>query len=514
MDLLILESANEEPIIRGAANRLGIGAPAPVRGQSDNRIRTNSVNGPGPGTLAQTNSNVSTSSAPVGQADDRIVYPFKIRHLGKSFKGEDSSYVLYAPTAQNRQEWCEKIILAKERHAASLHAQNAEPFSIKVLADCAFGLPDSVTPAPRPPTIRGTPLYRAIKEVEDRFASLPRPAPLTRAQVNCATAFTNPFKKSMIAVGTDAGVFITETENPRGWRVSLRLKNVTQIAVLEEFNLFLVLADKALVAFQLSAVCQPTNGPPSSLEEKKKAPQKLSGARDVGFFATGRMKERILVFYKKREAMSSTFKVLEPVLQKSTEKKSRWGVRSSRGSADFFREFDEFYTPGDCYGLNLFHSSLAIQSSKGFEVLTLDKKQPVSVPELKAPHVANIAARVSGLKPLGMFRIAEGEFLLVYEECAVYCNKHGDVSRSVVMNFVGKGKAAALYGPFLLVFDPGFVEVRNAENGRLRQVVAARECRLLDDGGAGKRGIKVGMIHPVTERQLVVELEVKKGLTE
>lgn len=371
MDLLILESTNDDPIVKNTANRLGLSAPVPVRGQSEGRLRNNSGSGPGPGTLSHTSSGVSTLSAPVpngrsatatslDQRDDRVVYPFKIKHLGRPFKTEESTYTLFAPTAQVRQEWCEKIIKAKEQHAASLHAQNAEPFRIRVLADCAFAT-ETISHMPKPPVIRGTPLNRAIQEVEERYASLPRPNPICRSTVNCATSFTNHFQKQMIAVGTDNGVFVTESDNPRGWRRAFGIPKVTQIAVLEEFSVFLILTDKALVAFHLDVICPPTSGPTSD-PTKTRPPQKLSGARDIGFFTTGRMKERTLVFYKKREAMSSTFKVLEPVLQKATEKRSRWG---RKGSTDFFREFDEFYIPADCYGLNLFHSSMAIHTAKG-----------------------------------------------------------------------------------------------------------------------------------------------------
>jgi hypothetical protein len=228
------------------------------------------------------------------------------------------------------------------------------------------------------------------------------------------------------------------------------------------------------------------------------------------------MKERTLVFYKKREGLSSTFKVLEPVYQKSTEKKSRiW----KSGRTEFFREYDEFYIPTDCFGINLFHSSLAISTAKGFEVLTLDKKQPWSVPDLKQPHVATIASRLQNQDPLGMFRLSDQEFLLCYEECAVYVNKNGDISRSVIMEFVGKAKSAAMYGPYVLLFDPDFIEIRNAQNGRLRQVISGRDVKCLDDGLSGgsshNRTIKLSLQHPQQERcQVVVELVLNEGQKE
>ena len=317
------------------------------------------------------------------------------------------------------------------------------------------------------------------------------------------------------------------------------MTNVTQIAVLEEFNLFLLISDKVLIAYHLDAVCSPSgNIVPANDSSSRRAPQKLSGSRDVGFFATGRMKDRALVFYKKRDGIASNFKVLEPVLQKSTTSRSRFLPSSSRrGQTEFFREYDEFYIPADCYGMNLFQSTLAISTARGVEVLNLDKKQPWSVPNLRSEsgetqaHLSSIASRIQNLKPLGMFRLSESEFLVTFEECAVYVNKHGDVSRGVVMEFVGKAQSACLHGQYLILFDEDFVEIRDAQNGRLKQVIAGREIKMLDDGGGGRgsgvdsatlgaganglgmssgsvsRTVKVVLQHPEYERShVVVEL--------
>ncbi|KAI5843398.1 CNH domain-containing protein [Morchella snyderi] len=523
MDLLVLESTNDDPVMRSAANRLGIGGPTAANKAivQPANLRQNT----GIADLKHSNTNLSALSVSTAPGrlvttlpdpnNDRVMFPFRIKHLGnpsRSLKADDNTYTLYAPTAGNRQEWCEKIIQAKEKHAAALYTQNAEPFRLKVMADTAFGYETAAASGPNPIVVRGTPLDRAIDEVEKRFQNEPRKPVMCRASVNCATAFTVQFKKEMVAIGTDYGVYTAAADNPREWKRAINILRVTQIAVLEEFSLFLVLADKSLIAYHLDTVVELGDGGVGG-DVKQRPPQKLSGGRDVGFFATGRMKERSLVFYKRRDGLNSTFKVLEPVFPKAPEKKSRF---SRKGTTEFFRDYGDFYIPTDCYGINLFQSSLAIQTSKGFEVMTLDKKQPWSVPELKASHVNDIAIRLQGQKPLGMFRLSEIEFLLCYEECGVYVNKHGDVSRGVIMEFVGKAKSVAIYGPYILVFDSDFVEIRNAENGRLRQVIAGRDCRCIDDaqsgGSAGTRTIKVAMAHPEVEgRQLVVELLLNEG---
>ncbi|KAF3045191.1 hypothetical protein E8E12_010547 [Didymella heteroderae] len=515
MDLLVLESEDDDPVVR--SNLKGI---APVNRIAPGAGRTTSSSGPGSLTHTATSTSMGSTSTGTsgktmvnntnleGAKDEKILYPFKVKHLGKE------TYTLYASSAQNRADWCDKIIIAKTRHAAALFAQNAEPFRLRVMADAAFAY-DSVMPTTRGITIKGTPLDRSIDEVEKLFANSGRPVPICRARVNCATAFNQPYGKHIVAVGTDIGVYISDYDNPRGWTKAIQIPRVTQIAVLEQFSLMLLISDKSLIAYHLDAVC-PVSGVTPSSDSTRRAPQKLSGARDIGFFATGTMKDRTLVFYKKREGLSSTFKVLEPVYQKSTEKKSRiW----KSGRTEFFREYDEFYIPADCYTINLFHSSLAISTAKGFEVMTLDKKQPWSVPDLKQQHVATIASRLTNQDPLGMFRLSDQEFLLCYEECAVYINKNGDISRSVIMEFVGKAKSAAMYGPYVLLFDPDFVEIRNAQNGRLRQVIAGRDVKCLDDGLSGTTGhhrtIKMSLQHPQVERcQVVVELVLNEGQKE
>lgn len=540
MPLLFLESANDDPV----AKQKSLTAPltrttaAAGSGTQLNKVPTNGSDRPG---LEHTNTASSvTRLTSVSQDDGKIIYPFRIKHLGHEI------YTLYASSAQERAAWCSAIIEAKTRHARALHAQNAEPFRLRVISDGAFAY-DSASPLGRQPSvpIKGTPLDRAIREMEQVYGPGRGPPPVCRATVNCACAFTS-FGKSLIAVGTDYGVYISEASNPRGWIRSVQISKVTQIAVLEDFSVCLLIADRSLISYPLDVVAPVSNFPAPAHDNPRRAPQRL--AKDVAFFATARMKDRMLLFYKRKEGMHNTFKVLEPVFQKATASRSRlFGGRRGGGGAgttESFRDFDEFYIPTDCFSLNLFQTYIAVATSKGFELLTLDKKVTQSIPrDLGEPAVANIASRIKDPHPLGMFRLNDQEFLLAYGDCAVYVDKHGEISRTLIMEYSGKhrsrARAATMFGQYLLLFNDDYVEVRNAENGRLRQIIAGRDVRCLDYGFRGPTGgslqpppapplglggaaqqdakgtVKICMSHPeVPGGQIVLEMLLNDGHAE
>ena len=228
MDLLALEGTLDDAVPKSSVKKIGAVTTVAARAQSANDTRhqrSTSNQDPGPGTLTQAKMNVSmstiattssgknsvASAGPDPPRDEKLLYPFRVKHLGQDV------YTLYALNFQSRQDWCEKILEAKRKHAASLFVQNAEPFRLRVIADTAFAY-DSLSGGPKDTIVSGTPLDRAIREAEKAFpATEPRPGPVCRAAVNCATEFVPLYGKAMIAIGTDYGVYVSEAETPRNW---------------------------------------------------------------------------------------------------------------------------------------------------------------------------------------------------------------------------------------------------------------------------------------------------------
>src|SRR2546430_418651 len=137
MDLLILESTNDDPVVKNAVRGIGPVRAAQTQADTSRLSKTNSNQPiPAPGYINHTTTSTSIASVSTtgsgktmvtttvleGSKEDKIMYPFRIKHLGKA-----EVFTLYASTAQSRQDWCDKILEAKTRHAASLFKQNAEP---------------------------------------------------------------------------------------------------------------------------------------------------------------------------------------------------------------------------------------------------------------------------------------------------------------------------------------------------------------------------------------------------
>lgn len=93
----------------------------------------------------------------------------------------------------------------------------------------------------------------------------------------------------------------------------LHLHSVTQCAILEDFGLFLVLADKTLLAYHIEALVPAQYS--SSLMSTN--PQRLNAgsSKDIQFFTVGTMYNRTLVIYARKRGVNILFPLCDPNLR-------------------------------------------------------------------------------------------------------------------------------------------------------------------------------------------------------
>ncbi|UZJ52746.1 hypothetical protein CBS101457_002066 [Exobasidium rhododendri] len=404
------------------------------------------------------------------EKDFRDLYPFTIAHIG----GKMEPLTLYVPSKLARDEWKVKLQEAMGLRAAVQEANKV--FESHIVSADVFALPlASSLDLEKPPVGVDSSLFHGV--------------------VTCAVPFQTMDGRRLIAIGCADGVWIGLRNDSRSLRKVLHLKLVSQCAVLENFGIFIVLADKVLISYSLEALV-----PGASTNANPRPPQKLSGNRDVLFFSVGQLKERTLLVYMKKKANESVFRALEPIassIQTTTSSSKSSGVGGGGGgggglfgkfhkdakNSDWFRIYKTFFIPSEAYSMQFLRSKLCIVCARGFEIINLDSLLPGTIPDFSQsarddPRIQQLAKRVETAKPLGMFKNSDSEFLLCYDAFACYVDRLGGPIRlDNIIEWEGLPRSVAFRSPFILAFDQRFIEVRDSSSGQLVQLIRTNDLK-------------------------------------
>ncbi|KAG8713192.1 RHO1 GDP-GTP exchange protein 2 [Ceratobasidium sp. 395] len=308
--------------------------------------------------------------------------------------------------------------------------------------------------------------------------------------VNCAVPYDMGRR---IAYGTDVGVFFQCLSEGRVWTPVkvLDLPNVRQIDVLEEHQLLIVLSGqkprRSILTFPLNAL--------ESTDPKlsRKCMKRISS--HTSFFKAGHCLGRTLVCTVDVSPLRSTIKMLEPIDQAAREKHKPMFKKLLQSENDAFKVFK-----ASCPVLSLFRSlcrpsahaytrfigsiticTMCVACTTGFEVVDIETLDTQSLLD-PADTSLDFARGREDVRPLSIYRIGQ-EFLVCYTavaEFAFYVDKSGRRSKQdVTIYWEGTPTAFALHHPYVMGFDPTFIEIRHVEDGSLAQVIRGNNLRCL-----------------------------------
>lgn len=242
---------------------------------------------------------------------------------------------------------------------------------------------------------------------------------------------------------------------------------MTQIDVLEEYQLLLVLSQKSLLSYSLSAL-NPTESP------LNKRPKKIQS--HCNFFRTGICLGRHLVCCVKSSALSTTIKVFEPNDAMSKGKKQK-GFKMFNSGQDELKAFKEFYIPTESSSIHFLKSKLCVACARGFEVVSLETLETQSLLD-QADTSLDFVARKENVRPIHIERL-NGEFLLNYSEFSFFVNRNGWRARpDWRIDWEGQPQSFALSYPWILAFEPNFIEIRNIDTNAVH-IVPHKNIRML-----------------------------------
>lgn len=270
--------------------------------------------------------------------------------------------------------------------------------------------------------------------------------------------------------GTDSGIFVSDRRSKDVAAKPVRVldaTNVTQIDVLEEYQLLLVLSQKSLLSYPLSAL----NPSEPALSKR---PKKIQS--HCNFFRTGICLGRHLVCCVKSSALSTTIKVFEPNDAMSKGKKQK-GFKMFNSGQDELKAFKEFYIPTESSSIHFLKTKLCVACARGFEVVSLETLETQSLLD-QADTSLDFVARKENVRPIHIERL-NGEFLLNYSEFSFFVNRNGWRARpDWRIDWEGLPQSFALSYPWILAFEPNFIEIRNIDTNAVH-IVPHKNIRML-----------------------------------
>jgi len=115
--------------------------------------------------------------------------------------------------------------------------------------------------------------------------------------------------------------------------------------------------------------------------------------------------------------------------------------------------------------------------------VNVDDFTSITIPQQNDTSFPLLAQRRSQCRPLGMFRTSEDEHLLCYNDFGLHVDHRGIISRETgPIEWEGTAEQAACHPPYVLLFNPHFVEIRHLDTGRLIQIIRGNDVRCLCDG--------------------------------
>jgi hypothetical protein len=393
-----------------------------------------------------------------GDAAKQQVYPITFKHLGKG----GYELTLYASTQISQQKWMEHID-SQQRNLKD----RSNIFTQSVLNEGFFSASAQTRVTCCVPL--GWYLYNI------RFSKL--------------TVIDGGRK---LAFGTDSGVYVVDRKPKDASQRPIKVldcRSVTQIDVLEQHSIVLVLQDKTLYSYSLEAL------DPQETQALVKRGRKICHAN---FFKAGICLGQQLVASVKTSALSTTIKVYEPKENMANKSRKSGFAKMLSTSQEQLKPYKEFYIPTESSSIHFLRSKLCVGCARGFEVVSLETLETQSLLD-QADTSLDFVVRKENIKPIHIERMAS-EFLLCYTDYSFFVNRNGWRARpDWRITWEGNPQAFAIFHPYILAFEPSFIEIRHMESGGLIHIITAKNIRWLHTSTR-----EVSFIHVISTTLLIM----------
>ncbi|KAF9584155.1 RHO1 GDP-GTP exchange protein 2 [Lunasporangiospora selenospora] len=384
--------------------------------------------------------NDSTISSRVGFRDSWYTASVTVEHRGR----RGGVYTLYM-IPETRDEFIEQVNIVKQSRQDVVFRPHL--FKINVITEISAHPPASVT-------------------------VLSQTHPIDGKRVTCSAPYFNVLDgKRRIVLGTEDGIYVGMEDDKSSFRLAISDLNVTNISVLEDYHLLLILSGEVLKAVNIS--CLELNG-----DKSLQIGQQLG--ESVQYFTAGVCGGLTLVItMSKKGLVESCITAYQPIENAVLGGQYLGKISIGKSMPKWFRLYREFYVTREPSHLIMLPKMVCAVCPSGFEILMLERLVDTRVfPTPKDPEYAFLLKRPESV-PISMFKINSDSFLMCYSDFAFTMYKNGNLVKKELIEFEGRAQSFTMVYPYIIAIESGLIEIRHIETGALEQLIFGDNIRLL-----------------------------------
>ncbi|KAI8337469.1 hypothetical protein BC941DRAFT_425346 [Chlamydoabsidia padenii] len=443
-----------------------------------------------------------TPATIIHERERKVGYPIVFDYLGR--RSDNDILILYATSDATRKPWVEKIIKQqKERNK------------------------------------RNKPMFELVTAVEPGNFGL-------SIRINHIITFNNG---QQYILATDDGVYVGHTSGKKKPHKILSIPKVTQIQVVESAQILLVLSDRTLWEYGLDVV----NGKPET------QPLGNRVQSHVPFFYVGQSLQRTLVCVPRVSTLKSIITTFEPIVtglvgndtvtnsgdnnngtdasNNSVNNNNNIGIdaissrlsmeyqrRKSMGLLDrmgmlrgshqqsnlHLKRLKEFYVPSEVWAIELSPSKMLVTTSRGMILVDIKTDKPQQLLDPADKNLTFVTDREreeashigQPIKHMAIFRTPRGDHFVCYDEYGFYIDGKGNrLYSNFLVEWEGSPEAFAYQYPYVIAFEPSFIEIRHIVTGELEQVIRGSHIRCLNNGHRTEKPLIFGVMSDEKRQQ-------------
>ncbi|KAI0001432.1 CNH domain-containing protein [Russula compacta] len=392
------------------------------------------------------------------------VYPFTVYHVAAKITRR---HTIYTKTATERNRWHTALVNAIDKRKGEQDLKML--YAPQTLNDGFFRIPPRI--------------------------QFNREAHYTGRTV-CAAGFSLQ-GEGYIAVGCTRGIYVSRRTTNYAFRRVLEYNEPISIVAIPEFNKFIVHCESALYSYPLDVVVSASQGDATTLNLDKSMERLVEEHGDISFVKAGRVVDQTFIIYAAKSSKSSK-ETQVYVLELSRQ------AGNPQAPAEYKLLGSSVDIPEEPHDAAFFPDKKAvICAPKAIyiaEVMNDSKSSPTVIPDLpnskRDAKTLQVVPKEKGDTPKILELVGKGnilgmvtydnDILLIYEDFGCFVNKSGKPARSsYYVEWERRASAHTRHGPHLLLFSPGYIEMRLLRSGLIERVmlVAAMAGGTEDDGG-------------------------------